>query len=147
MAQKIAKEPKETDIKVCVDTSDLDVALEKANRLVELLGRASERIDSLSKKRLNDLSQKVSSGEMTVNQARREMGLPPNNDDSSNCYLMSEKFYKSLRKDANNPPAEIIIALKMDGTLNAEGIRKVIDKVNEQLEGLENSPQVKYIFK
>lgn len=35
-------------IKITVDSSDIDLAIEKANRLVELLREASSIIDSLS---------------------------------------------------------------------------------------------------
>lgn len=46
------KNIKETGIKIDVETSGLDAALEKANRLVKVLKEASELIDSLSKKLL-----------------------------------------------------------------------------------------------
>lgn len=41
--------PKLPDIKVKVNYEDLDIAIEKANRLVELLREAKQIIDSLSK--------------------------------------------------------------------------------------------------
>ena len=37
------------NLKLDVDTAPLDVAIEKANRLVELLEKAAQLIDSLSK--------------------------------------------------------------------------------------------------
>lgn len=46
-------ERKKTSIKILVDYSELDAAIEKANRLTELLREASEIIDSLSGKPTN----------------------------------------------------------------------------------------------
>lgn len=60
-------ESKKPHTKVLVDFSELDTAIEKANRLVELLREASDIIDSLS-------GRAISSADDVVDKVMRALG-------------------------------------------------------------------------
>ncbi len=52
------------------------------------------------RKELADIGEQVSSGKMTINQARKLLGLKPNEDNGkSDQYIMSEKFLLLLSKE------------------------------------------------
>lgn len=52
------------------------------------------------RKELADIGEQVSSGKMTINQAKKLLGLKPNEDNGkSDQYIMSEKFYSNIAKN------------------------------------------------
>ncbi len=59
------------EVTVSINVENLDEAIEKANRLNELLVQAQGKISSLSK----EVYEELASGELTVNEARTLFGL------------------------------------------------------------------------
>ena len=61
MEQRRGESYMESKVAISLDTTDLDEAIEKANRLVELLREATQIIDSLS-----SINSKVNADELAV---------------------------------------------------------------------------------
>lgn len=72
------------EVTVSINIENLDEAIEKANRLNELLDQAQVKISSLSE----EVFEKLASGTLTVNDARAIFGLDPIKDPVADSKLI-----------------------------------------------------------
>ncbi len=75
------------------------------------------------RKELADIGEQVSSGKMTINQARKLLGFKPNEDNGkSDQYIMSEKYYKKEIRDKIERQMNAL-ENKMRGITESTGLR------------------------
>lgn len=85
------------------------------------------------KKKLADIGEQISSGKMTINQARKILGLKPHEDNGkSDQYIISETFYKKeirekIVRKMNDPENQLRSMSESTGLRIVDALYTLID--------------------